>query len=566
MKIDYPVRIRTVPLSPEVRSRTLQRLAREEFDLCVIGGGITGAGIARESSLRGLKTALVEKADFASGTSSKSSKLVHGGFRYLRQLDFRLVHEALVERYILLHLAPHIVWPQECIFPVYRDSREPPWMVRIGMVLYDLLSAGRGIRRHRMAAADELARLVPVLRRENLRGGAIYYDAKGDDFRLVLSSIQSAVLAGAQVASYVRAVGFEKNGGRITELACRDELGGETFTLRSRVFVNAAGPWSDQIRRLAEPALSQRVRTTKGIHLLVPRTRLPLKQAFMVLSELDGRPLFAVPWRNIVLLGTTDTDFHGDPDELWATREEVDYLLQSFNHYFPAVHLTDGDIISSFAGLRPLVYEPDKPASAVTREHLIFEAPENVFNIVGGKLTTYRRMAADLLNVIRRRRPSLQIPTGAASLRTPLYGAEVPDYPAFRQRERAQLTAKFGLPGEIADHLLDTYGVHVRDLEPFLLEDPSLRQPIVPGLPFIWAQLPYAIEHEMTVALDDFLIRRTHILSLDWDQGRSVADQAAGAMKLRLGWSEEEKQRQIARYLAKVNLTRRFRRNAAPAD
>jgi len=559
MNVDFPRSIRTVRLSPVERSRMIHRMANEEFDLCVIGGGITGVGVARESSLRGLKTALVEKADFAAGTSSKSSKLVHGGFRYLKQYDFKLVHEALVERYILLHLAPHIVWPQQCIFPVYRNSSEPPWMVRVGMVLYDLLSGGKGIRRHRMASADELASLVPILRREDLRGGALYFDAKGDDFRLVLTTVQSAVLAGAQVANYVRAAGFEMTGSSARALHCRDELTGESFVLRARVFVNAAGPWSDQVRHLAYPSLPQRVRTTKGVHLLVPRRRLPLNHAFMVISELDGRPLFAVPWRNVILLGTTDTDFSGNPDELWASREDVDYLLRSFNYYFPTVNLSDADIISSFAGLRPLVYQPDKPASAVTREHIVFEAPGNVFNIVGGKLTTYRRMAEDLLNFIRKHSEVLKVPARSISIRKPLYGGEISDYTAFRHRKLRELEKEYGLPAEISIHLLDTYGVHVEELQPLLRQKPDLREPIVQGLPFIWAQLPYAIEHEMTVALDDFLIRRTHILSLDWDQGRAVVERVAQAMQSALGWSEEERMNQIRRYLSKVALTRRFR-------
>ncbi|HHM23427.1 MAG TPA: glycerol-3-phosphate dehydrogenase/oxidase, partial [Bacteroidetes bacterium] len=467
--------------------------------------------------------------------------------------------EALVERYLLLRLAPHIVWPQECVLPLYEDSRERPWLVRIGMTLYDLLSLGKGIRRHRMASAAGVMEQVPLLRRQQLLGGAFYYDAKGDDFRLVLSTLQSAVLAGAVAANYVRATGFEMSRDRARALVCQDELSGRSFELRARLFVNAAGPWSDQIRRMADPSLPQRVRTTMGVHLLVPWKRLPLRQALMVISSLDGRPLFAVPWRNVVLLGTTDTDFSGDPDELWATRADVDYLLESFRYYFPEVQLGDEDIISSFAGLRPLVYEPNKPASQVTREHEIFEVPRGVFNIVGGKLTTYRRMAQDLLNYVRSHQRQLHIPRRSPSASVPLYGGEVPGYAAFRQRKLQELRNDLGLPVEIAMHLLDTYGVHVQEIGEILKADAQLAKPIVEGLPFIWAQLPYAVEHEMTVALDDFLIRRTHILSLDWDQGRSVAQEVGARMQRMLGWSEVELRHQLDRYFAKVQLTRRFR-------
>ncbi len=561
MKINYPQEIRSIDFSAAMRTYYLQQARQESYDLCIIGGGITGAGIAWDATLRGLKTILIEKSDFAAGTSSKSSKLVHGGFRYLKQYEFGLVHEALAERFVLLHLAPHLVTRLPAIFPIYKDAKEKYWQVKAGMILYDLLCGTKRIGSHQMLSATELLELVPAIRQLNLRGGAFYYDAKGDDFRLVMSTIQSAALAGCHAANYVSATGFEMLGNQVAALQARDELTGDELVIRARAFVNATGPWSDQVRKLVDPEADQHVRATLGIHILIPAARLPLNYALMIISMLDDRPLFAIPWQNVILLGTTDTDFIGDPDRLWASREDVDYLLNSFNHYFPEAQLGDQDIVSSFAGLRPLIYESDKASVQVTREHQIFEQPENLFNIIGGKLTTYRRMAGDMLNYLAKNGAAVTIPTHSQTGLSPLYGGEIPNYADYATRKITEIVTDYQLSVEIASHLLDAYGCHVNDLLAILNSHIDAKRPLVAHLPYLEAQMHYALRHEMTVALDDFLIRRTHILSLDWDQGAAVAGRCAEKMAARLGWNTAEIDKQLQRYLKKVELTRKFRRD-----
>lgn len=551
MKIDYSAQGGPVVFSPASREQCLEELTNSQYAICIIGGGITGAGIARDAALRGLKTILVEKADFGSGTSSKSSKLVHGGFRYLKTYEFGLVHEALQERYVLLNLAPHLVKRLPSFFPVYKGAPDGFWKITAGMCLYDLLCGFKGIGLHHMHSRQGLMQMVSQLREDKLVGGATYFDATTDDVRLVMATLQSAVQAGCRVLNYVRALGFEKQGNKVTALGIRDERSGKSYTIHADTFVNATGVWSDQIRRLADPNAPQQVRTTSGIHLIVDRERLPLTRAAMIISVLDNRPIFVIPWQNFTLLGTTDTDFNGAPEAVSALPGEISYLLQSLNFYFPGVKLTEADIISSFAGLRPLVFEPGKPPSAVTREHKILQGPENLFSIVGGKLTTYRRMAQDLLRYVARR-TSIPIRRHSTTARYPLYGGEVADFNGFATSKMAEVVQKYGMGEQTAVYLLNTYGSRTDDVLRYAESDATAKGTIVAGLPYIFAQIPYAIEHEMTFTLDDFMSRRTHILWFDRLHGKAVAEQVAERMGKYLGWSEMEKAKQVNEYLQKV--------------
>lgn len=549
--------------SPETRQRTIERMGKETLDVLVIGGGITGAGIARDAVLRGLKTALLEKDDFATGTSSRSSKLVHGGFRYLKQLQFGLVREALVERKILTELAPHMVYPIRCLLPIYSGSTATALTIHIGMRLYDLLAFGKTIGKYRMVSAEELHEMEPEYRTEGLQKGAAYYDCWADDFRLVMATIQSAAQHGAIVANHMKAVDVIMEKGRVAGVVAKDELRGEEIGIRSRVVANATGPWSDYVRQGLLKQEEQKLRLTKGVHLIVSVKDLPIRHALMQFAIQDGRPIFAIPWRGFVLLGTTDTDFDGDPDRIDTNLGDVDYLLESFKYYFPRVNLTYDHVISTFAGLRPLIYEEGKAASQVSREYQIFEGPENFFSIIGGKLTTYRKMAEKMVDRLARRlATSFHLTAHNPQCMTdkvPLFGGEIPNHEQFRRTWVSRLTDEHHFDGETAAHFIETYGANLPSLLEVIQKTSDGMELIHPDLPYVWGELPYAIDHEMALTLADFLIRRTHIFSLERGQGAGVCREVTSRMQERLAWSDEEKQAQIDRYASEIALTQRFR-------
>ncbi len=553
----------TFDFSPRTRLLNLQRMQEEVFDILVIGGGITGAGIARDAVLRGFKTALIEKDDFASGTSSKSSKLIHGGFRYLSQYYFGLVHEALMERKTLMDLAPHLVHPLHCLLPLYKGSVTSPLTIDIGLWLYDLLALNRNIGRHRMVKPEELIRMESGYRRKDLLKAAEYYDCKADDFRLVMATVQSAAGHGAVIANYVKAVDFgDGENGHATVLA-GDRIDGENIPIRARVIANASGPWSDRVHQTLLKHSDGRLRLTKGIHLLIPHEALPIKHAFMQFAVQDGRPIFAIPWKNVVLLGTTDTDYDGDLDQIHTDRSDVDYLLHSFNHYFPEARLSDDKILSAFAGLRPLVREENKSASKVSREHQIFEDPHNFFSIIGGKLTTYRVMAKDMVDML-----SKKLSDGfgvnpanpkCTTHKVPLFGGDLGNYETFRKEWLSRLTTEHGFDPDIAEHFIENFGSRIPEVLHAVESLADGRERIHADLPFVWGELPYTVNQEMTLGLDDFMIRRTHLFSMDSRQGMDVFRGIAGRMQKLLGWSAEEKKAQIERYKFKIHLTQHFR-------
>ncbi|NIQ37053.1 MAG: glycerol-3-phosphate dehydrogenase [Proteobacteria bacterium] len=553
---------RALMFSPETRDRNIHRMGQETFDLLVVGGGITGAGIVRDAALRGFKTALIEKDDFAIGTSSRSSKLVHGGFRYLAQFHFGMVREALVERKILTGLAPHIVYPLECLLPVYRGSMLTALQIRIGMWLYDFLAFGKNIGKHRMISAGELDRVEPEYRQEGLQKGAQYYDCWTDDFRLVMATVLSAAQHGAVIVNHVKAVDAIVEKGRVLRVLAKDQLRDEEIAITSRVVVNATGPWSDLVRDALVRQENRRLRLTKGVHLIVSMDDLPIRHALMQFAIQDNRPIFAIPWRNFVLLGTTDTDYDGDPDRIGVERSDVDYLLESFNFYFPKANLTDNHVISAFAGLRPLIFQEGKSESQVSREYQIFEGPENFFSIIGGKLTTYRKMAEKMVDrVARRLAGSFQVGTDTPKCITaeiPLFGGEIKDRDQFERTWVSRLTSEQPVDRETAAHFVETYGANIPVLLRAIEKTPEGMDRIHSHLPYVWGELTYAIDHEMALTLDDFLTRRTHIFSLARDQGADLCKAVADRMQERLGWSAEEKQTQIDRFRAGIRLTRHF--------
>ncbi len=380
--------------------RDLDALEAEAFDLLVIGGGVTGAGAALDAALRGLRVALIDKGDFASGTSSVSSKLIHGGLRYLEHGDFFLVYEALHERRRLLRNAPHLVRPLRFVLPFYAGGRVPPWKQRLGLLLYDLLAGRSGIRRSRGYPRERLKRDFPGLQRSGLQGGAEFYDAQMDDARLCVEVVRTAALNGAVAANYIEAVAFEKEAGLARGVRALDRLGGREVRIRARQTLNAAGPWGDAVRRLAGDDAGPSLRPTKGVHVLAPGRGLTA--AFLLLHPAAGRVFFVIPWLGKTLIGTTDTVCDDAPDRIRAAPADIDYLLQGHNHYFNPP-LSPSDLLSSFVGLRPLVRTRPGEPSALSREFALSASPSGLLSVSGGKYTTYRRMAEVAIDAVVRR-------------------------------------------------------------------------------------------------------------------------------------------------------------------
>src|SRR5437879_6467876 len=421
-------------------------MASEPVDVLVIGGGITGAGIARDAALRGFRTAVVDKGDLGGGTSSLSSRLIHGGIRYLEQGAFRLVFEASRERRVLLGIAPHLVHPLPFLFPVYRGARVPAWKLRAGMWLYDLLAAFNNVKAHRWLGPKATKRLEPGLRDRELKGAALYYDAQADDARLVIATIRSAAQAGALVANYADVTALIKPDGRVGGATVRDELTGRASTVRALVVVNAAGPWVDRVRRLDDAGSELLLRPTKGVHVAVPRKRGRHTTAVNLTSPIDGRVMFVLPWGDLSYIGPTDPDAAASPDELRATADDVVYLLRSANAFFPHARLSPADVIASWAGLRPLLRPPRQVGpSAASREHRLVESPSGLLTIAGGKLTTYRVMARDAVGRgAARLRPLDGRPRGprAPTDRLPLPGGRPADAGGLRKAALARGAAE----------------------------------------------------------------------------------------------------------------------------
>ncbi|HKZ84520.1 MAG TPA: glycerol-3-phosphate dehydrogenase/oxidase [Anaerolineae bacterium] len=538
------------PFSSATRAENLEWLAREHFDILIIGGGITGCAAARDAAMRGYRVALVEKEDFASGTSSRSSRLIHGGLRYLEHRQFGLVRESVVERARLLRNASRIVKPLSFVYPVYRRRYPRYAVLSIGLWLYDLMSIGgrRGLPRHRMLRADHLAEVEPLVAASHIAGAGYYYDATTDDARLTLLTAKAAHHAGAIVANYAQAVGLLKAGSRIAGAHVRDVSSGHDLEVKARVVVNAAGPWVDRVLGLDAPSERPVLRPTKGAHLVVPRARLPIRSAIAVRSPRDRRAMFLVPWSDFAIVGTTDTDYDGRPEDAVADRDDCAYLLESVRGLAPEVRLDEADVISTYAGVRPLIAVEGRRPSSVSREHAIVESKSGLITIAGGKLTTHRAMAEQLVDRVQDKllRDSgiarrLACPTANAPLAAS-GDIALPD-----------------LPEKTAAYLVEAYGADVIEVVRIAGSTVGWTDPIVPGLPYLRAEAIYAAEHEMAVTLCDFLMRRTHILHEAQDGALLHAGALAADMGAILGWDDERMQREVAEYEKQVMLARAFR-------
>lgn len=521
----------TAPLGG--RDAMLRRLETEPFDLLVIGGGITGAGIAREAALRGLAVALVEQDDFGSGTSSRSTKLIHGGLRYLRQFEFHLVREAVRERELLLRMAPHLVEPLEFLFPVFSGDPDSLPMLHLAVAAYDLL-AGRGAAaRHRMLDRAAVAAEEPLLRRAGLRGGAIYQDARTDDARLTLLVLADAAAHGAAAANYLRAARLIAERGRIRGVLAQDGIGGGAFEIRARQVVAAAGPWADGLRRQEDAQAKPMLECTKGVHLAVARERLPIQRA-VVMRGADGRIMFAVPRGAATYVGTTDTRYTGDPGAAAVTRPDAGYLLEAVRRTFPDAAIQEDDVLSAWAGIRPLVRPGGARTSpsAISRDYRLFFGPMGLVSVGGGKLTAFRAMASHIVDrVFPRTRGAAR--DGSRSLLEGA-GGEVPE------GEISSLAGRTGARPEEIRFWLRPYGAkwrEVTDRLPAAPEDDPARA---------WhrAMTRYAAEAEMAEHLRDVFTRRTELLLFSRGNGADLIDALSLEMADALGWSEARRARE----------------------
>ena len=552
-------------LSAAQRAQDIARLTRDGVDVVVIGGGITGAGIALDAATRGYSVGLVEKDDFASGTSSWSTKLVHGGIRYLPQGDIGLVREALIERGRLLNNAPHLAHPLTFVLPLYASSRRPVGLpiavpggiglgaiLDIGLTLYDRLAGGANVREHHRIASAEVVRLAPMLRPEGLRGGFLYVDGQTDDSRLTLAILRSAAEVGAALVNHAAVTGFTRDEhGRLASATLCLNAPGEAdvpVSIRARHIINATGIFAERIEALTGGVPRLRIEPSKGVHLVLRAETLKIGRDAVVLPETeDGRIIFLVPWRSRVIVGTTDTGT-GDLDRPIANDEDVDYLLTHINRSL-RFNVTRADILSTYAGYRPLLRLRDNRTPArLSRTHAIVEGEGGLLTISGGKLTTYRSMAQGLVDRIDAR---MGVRNACVTQGWPLAGAV--GWPAsivVTQRRGAAL----GVSALTCVYLASTYGALADEVLDLIEANPTLIHPLDPELPTIMAEVVYAVRAEGALTITDVLERRLHLAIESADHGVGIAPLVATLLATELGWSDTDIQTQLADYSRYVTI------------
>ncbi len=542
-------------LSADQRADALARMSEEELDVLVVGGGIVGTGAALDAVTRGLSVGLVEQRDLASGTSSRSSKLVHGGLRYLEMMDFALVKEALQERGLLLtRIAPHLVKRQPFLYPLHKAYERP--YVGAGLALYDALAATgpweMGVPRHRHIFKKKLARMAPDLRLDDLHGAIRYYDAQVDDARLVMNVARTAASYGAHVATRTQVTGFLRDDDSVVGVTARDLENGVDLRIRARAVINAAGVWTDEIQAMMGGQGSMDVDASKGIHLVVPRDRIRCEAG--IITKTEKSVLFVIPWRSFWIIGTTDTPWDLDLAHPAASRRDIDYLLERVNTVLQ-VPLDHEDVVGVYAGLRPLLKplktEPGEGETAkISREHLTLSPVPGLVLIAGGKLTTYRVMGKDAVDLAVRRMDGVG---PSITERVPLVGAS--GYET-RTNQRVALSRASGIDIGMIDHLLGRYGGLVDEVLALVAERPELGQPLEGAEDYLAAEVVYAVTNEGARHLDDVLARRTRISIETFDRGTLAADPASRLMAPLLGWDETRRADEVDHWLRRVEAER----------
>lgn len=555
--------MRSADLSVIDRTGALHAMAAEGVDVLVIGGGITGAGVALDAATRGFRVGLVDQGDFGAGTSSRSTKLVHGGIRYLPHFDLSLVREALIERARLAANAPHLVRPLPFLVPFYRDLTRPlgihlpaparpllPMAINLGLWFYDRLAGGMVLIRHRPVSLAEALQMFPYLRREGLRRASLYYDAQTDDARLTVAVLRTARLHGARCVNYARAVQLVRSSGRVSGVEVEDLLGGSRYRIPTRWVINAAGVWAQEVSRMAGTPQAVQLTLSKGVHLVLPRELVGVGNAALVLPETeDGRLAFIVPWEGRAVLGTTDTPYSGSMEQPPVTREDVEYLLRHARRFLN-VELEPGDVLGAYAGLRPLVSAGGRSAD-ISRRHAVVRHEPGFISIIGGKLTTYRRMAEDVVDVVAREeaRAAATGSKGADPLpcrteRLVFVGGEEPESWPHLVRDAIRM----GLAPSNAERLLRTYGAELGRLLELIREDPALGEPIAPGVPYVAAEVVFACRSTMATNLEDLMVRRLRLALVDPRASLEAAANVARLMGETLGWSTGRQGDEVEQY------------------
>lgn len=535
------------PFSPAGRQRALSRMSREFVDLAIVGGGITGCGLARDAALRGLRVALVEKEDFAFGTSGRSSKIVHGGVRYLQYGQVFLVRESARERTVLRRIAPHLVHPLPFMYPVF--GGDSLWKIRAGLRLFDFLAGSSREERSRSFTAEQVRERLPGLR-DPLKGGVSYLEYITDDARLTLENALSAAEHGAIVANHAQVVDFVEERGRIQGVRIRDAFSGQTHFLRASVVVNATGPWAGRVLDEAKLPVGKPMVTSRGSHICLLAERLPIQGATFLTSS-TGRQGLAMRRGDHVYVGTSDEEYHGSLDRPVATQSEVDELLEMTRDCFPESDLRHEDIQSTWAGIRPLIKEEGKSTRDTSRKDELWIGPPNLITVAGGKLTTYRPMAQRVMDEVdsvlgrasRGAERSGEVLLPGAPPAAPSEAGEG----SFRETREHALRAA-GVPRETVDRLFRLYGRQIDDLLQLGREDEAWMDPLGPGVPALRGEARLAVEREMAGTLEDFMNRRSALLLFSEDFGRAGVEEAARIMAALLDWDEERIRQELEAY------------------
>ena len=532
-------------LGPDQRDRAWDRLKSEQFDVVVIGGGVVGAGAALDAATRGLKVALVEARDFASGTSSRSSKMFHGGLRYLEQLEFGLVREALRERELsLTTLAPHLVRPQQFLCPLTHRGWERPY-IAAGMLLYDQLGGAKSVPAQKHLTRSGALRLSPGLKRDALIGGIRYYDTVVDDARHTMTVARTAAFYGAVVRTSTQVVGFLREADRVSGVRVQDSETGNTTEIRSNVVINATGVWTDEIQALSKQRGRFRVRASKGVHIVVPRDRIVSEAAIILRTATSV--LFVIPWGTHWIIGTTDTDWNLDLAHPAATKADIDYILDTVNDVL-VTPLTHDDIDGVYAGLRPLLAGENDDTSKLSREHAVARVAPGLVAIAGGKYTTYRVMAEDAVDVAAEDIPARVSPS--VTEKVPLVGAE--GYFAL-VNQTLHLGELYGIHPYRVKHLLDRYGSLIDEVVALAEKQPELLQPLTDAPSYLQVEVVYAVVAEGALHLEDILARRTRISIEYAHRGAHCAEQVARLVAPILGWDEADVDREVVTYQARID-------------
>ncbi|SEK22447.1 homodimeric glycerol 3-phosphate dehydrogenase (quinone) [Paenibacillus sp. cl141a] len=526
------------------RGHRFQRIAEDTYDLIVIGGGITGAGIALDAVTRGMSVLLVEMQDFAAGTSSRSTKLVHGGLRYLKQFEVGMVAEVGKERAVVYENGPHVTTPEWMLLPIHQGGTFGKFSTSIGLMVYDFLAGVKRGERRSMLSASETLKREPLLKQEGLKGGGYYVEYRTDDARLTLEVMKEAAARGAVLFNYAKAesLNYDANG-RITGVTVRDMLGGAVKSVSGTKIVNAAGPWVDQVREMDKSRKGKMLQLTKGVHLVIDQSRFPLRQA-VYFDTPDGRMVFAIPRDGKTYVGTTDTVYKADPVRPLITVEDRDYILKAIHYMFPGVKLSPADVESGWAGVRPLILEEGKSPSEISRKDEIWESPSGLITIAGGKLTGYRKMADTVVDLVAKRIQESGGKAYGASVtkNLPISGGQVggsSQFPDF-VRKQTEIGAAQGIDRKLAEHWARMYGSNAAEL--FRLAKEGSDQAEASALPVsVLVPLMYAIEREMASKPADFFIRRTGSLLFHIDWTRKWKVPVINYMATVLGWSEQQR-------------------------